>query len=216
MKLFRLLAWGLCLGVLAFASEPMRPHAAARPNLQKELEGKGVHGQKDNQPVTAEEWVQVQAWMMANNCHKRLDFCNRMSENAQKEHAKLLIAQQYRQIQRTKDKALQNAMIQEAQAQDMIFGAQLKLREARHEAHDKPQREQARKEIHDAVGHLIDAQADRFQAESQHLRNNKPALIEEWSRGMIKSAGGAVTGDGSDGTESENASPGQTTSPGTR
>jgi hypothetical protein len=214
MTPIRLIALGLCVAVLAFAGatarhEPGAPHA----NLQKELEGKGSHSQKDNQPVTAEEWVQIEAWMKV-NCPNRLAFMSRMGDaQGQKEQAKLLIAGRFRQIQRSKDKGVQNALIQEAQAQDLIFGAQLKLREARRER-EKPQREQAKAEIRLAVGRLIDAQAERFQAESEHLRKNKPALIEEWSRGMIKSAGGPASGETPDPSEPKSGSPGETGSSG--
>ena len=215
MRLIRLAAWGMCIGVLAFASGSVKRELGARPNLQKELEGKGPHPQRDNQPVTSEEWNQVEGWMRV-NCPHRLAFLSRMGDaQGKKEQAKLLIAERYRQIQRAKDKTLQNALVQETQAQDMIFGAQIKLREARREK-EKPQREQAKTEIRLAVGHLIDAQAERLAAESEQLRKNKPALIEEWSRGMIRSAGGSAAGEASETPQTETASPGETDSPGTK
>jgi hypothetical protein len=218
MRFIRLVALGLCAVPLAFASESARTHLAARPNLTKPLD-RPVPGPHDSSPVTPEEWVKIEAWMRQ-NCPNRLLFFNRMSDtDGQKEHAKQLIAERYRQIEHIAYKPLQDAMVSEAQAQDQIFGAQIKLRAARR-GHEGPEKLEAKNELRKAVGNLIDAEVaekgarvSHLQGEIAHLKNNKNNLVDEWTRGMMKRVEASADGKTPSGPDTENSSPSETDSP---
>jgi hypothetical protein len=202
MRLIRVVIWGVCLVPLALGGQGADWHAGApKSEKLKGTDGKGSHGQI----VTDEEWQRVREFM-AVNCPNRLRFFDLMNDShAQKGVAKRLIVNEYRQIERTKDKPLQDAMIREAQAQDKIFGAQIELRMARHEKEKQPAREQAKSKIRDAVGNLLDARVDRLRLESEHLRTNRSSLIKEWTDSMVHSANPAGAGVGSE--EPVNSSP---------
>jgi hypothetical protein len=154
------------------------------------------------------------------NCPNRIGFVERMADGqGQKDHAKLLMAEQYRQIKRTNYKPLQDALVQQAQAQDLIFGAQVKLREAHR---GTLQHEVARKEVRNAVGKLFDAEVmersakvGRLEAEIDHMRKNRTTLVEEWTKGVINRAAASVPGNTSTVPNPESSSPGETgSSPG--
>jgi hypothetical protein len=185
----------MCAVPLALATHSRSdgPHAAAaHPNLTKSFEHPN-QGSRDTSPPTIEEWAKVQAWMKE-NCRNRFDFFQAMSDkNAQKERAKQLIVERYRQIDRVAFPRLKEAMVQEARAQDKIFGAQVKLRLAR--KHDEPSKEKARADLRDAVGNLIDAELAvkhariaRLQDEITDLSNNRDEILKKWSKGMTELA----------------------------
>ena len=127
MRLLRAIAVGMCAVPLAFANDGPRSPVVEQSGAPRQLGARGPH---EGPAITAEEWSEIEAWMKI-NCPNRIGFVERMADGqGQKDHAKLLMAEQYRQIKRTNYKPLQDALVQQAQAQDLIFGAQVKLREA--------------------------------------------------------------------------------------
>ena len=211
MRWIRLVALLICAVPLALVtSGPLHPQAAARPNLGEREPGIG----RDGAPYTSEEWNKVSMWMSV-NCPNRLKFIDHMENGSMKEHAKQLIVERYRQIEHTAYKPLADAFLNEAQAQDQIFGAQIRLRDARR-GKEVPERVAARADLRKAVNKLIDAELQEkgarithLQGEIEHLQKNRNTLVEEWSKGMMRRVG--LSGDGSTPTtpDTESTSPGE-------
>ena len=215
MRFIPAIVVGLCVVFLALAGGSLRSSNVDQAGPSKELGARAfLHG--DSQSVSPEEWSEIEAWMKV-NCPNRVNFLGQLGEGqGMKEHAKQLMADQYRQIKHTTYKPLQDALVQQAQAQDLIFGAQVKLREARRE-HEKPQRDAAKATLRTAVGKLFDAavqersaRVGRLELEIDNMRKNRTSLIDEWTRGMISKAGVSVPGSGSTVPDPESSSPGET------
>ena len=125
MRWIRLMALLVCAVPLALATKQYSHwQPAARPNLNPSMDRDQPN--RDTTPYTADEWAKVEKWMNG-HCPNRMKFIERMSDNETlKEHAKQLLVERYRQIERSP--FLHDALVREAEAQDEIFGAQIKLR----------------------------------------------------------------------------------------
>jgi len=166
--------------------------------------------------VSPEEWTEIEGWMKV-NCPNRLNVLGKLGDaQGQKEHAKQLMAEQYRQIKRTSYKPLQDALVQQAQAQDLIFEAQLKLREARREK-ESPAKQIAKLQLKAAVGKLFDAEVQEKSArvghlelEIDHMRKNRTTMVDDWTKREMKRVDPSLPGTGSTVPDPASSSPGVT------
>jgi hypothetical protein len=188
MKWVRLSSWGIGAAALAFLAITPAPHAGKNP--EKLLE-RPAPSKTDSEPVGADEWEKLGAWMETNKCARRYQFVNRLPDGPLKDHAKQLMAERFRQIDRIKDPALKLAVIGEVQAQDQIFGVQIDYR--------RPDRKSAQAigAMRKAVENLIDAEmaeksarAARLQTEVQTLREKKkqPEFVENLVKNYLNRA----------------------------
>ena len=128
MKWVRLSSCGIVAAMLAFLATASTPHAAKNP--EKSIDGRGAAAKPDSQPVGTDDWEKLGTWMKNNKCLRRYLFVDHLPEGPLKEHAKQLITDRIRQIDRIKDPALKAAVIAEVRAQDQIFGVQIDYRRA--------------------------------------------------------------------------------------
>jgi hypothetical protein len=187
MKLIRLSSWGIGLALVAFFAMTSHPHFAK--NLEKELQGRPAPSKGDAEPVGSEEWVKIGKWMEAHSCALRYQFIDGLPEGHTKETAKQLIAARYRQINRLNGEA-QAALIKQVQAQDQIFGIQIKYRRT-------PKSPEAVSAMRDAVANLIDAQVAERGVRLKHLQieinqlqqdRKQPEVIDKLARNFLNRA----------------------------
>lgn len=162
MKLVRLSSWGILLALVAFLALGSQPHAAKNP--EKGLDGRPAPNKVDAGPVGDEEWSKIGDWLKQQHCARRWKFVDeQLPKGPTKEIAKQLIAARYRQIERLKDVALKNALIDQVRAQDDIFDLQITYR-------GTPKSSEGLTKMKAAVGRLIDAEAAEKTARADRLK----------------------------------------------
>ncbi|HEY2587587.1 MAG TPA: hypothetical protein VGI81_17710 [Tepidisphaeraceae bacterium] len=199
---------GMCLLVLAMVGSSRLRARLARPVV---ADGKTPPTAHDPQAVTDEEWAtHVWPWMLSVRPNQAA-VLDKMPQGLQRDQAKQLVARQYREIKSIPLPALQKARTDQIKAQDELFGAQVKFREARRAGLRGPKLDEARGAVQTAVEHLFDAQIaerqvriDRLQAEITQLEKNKGTMIARWTKEAINQGGRATV----------NASPSPTRAPG--
>lgn len=189
MKWVRLSSCGIFVAVLAFLATASVPRAAKNPD--KPFDGHSPAAKADSQPIGPDEWAKLGNWMKTNACRRRYLFVDRLPEGPLKDHAKQLIIDRFRQIDRMKDPALKAAVIAEVQAQDQIFGVQIDYRHAERKSN------QAIGEMRKAVENLIDAEVTektlriaRLQADLHSLqeKQKQPEFVDNLIKSYLKRA----------------------------
>src|SRR6185437_1170296 len=84
-------------------------------------------GPREAPTLTPQEWSKV-ADAMRPIRPEQFKVLDKMPDGPQKEKARQLIAEQYRQFNAVGNEKLRNALKAEARAQDQLFGAQVRLR----------------------------------------------------------------------------------------
>jgi hypothetical protein len=165
------------------------------------------------------KWEQVQAWMLQ-HCPHRMQFLQRMPANPRLSTARAMMIRRYYQIQRVPYPPMRRAMINELEAQDQIFGAQLALRVARRN-HNPMGEAKAEAELHAAVTRLFDGQLEikrvqvrRHQDEIDRLtraledqEKHRDQLVDNWFRNMRNRADNAAGGPPASRGPVQNAAP---------
>lgn len=185
MRFFRPAVLGVCTVALALAAGRAGHHVVALA-----ADGKSAPAARDPQAVTPQEWVEIIQWMQQVR-PAQYKVLNAMGDGPQKEKAKQLIAEKYRQIKRINYAPLRDAVIAEARAQDDLFGAELKFRIAKRSGVRANRLDEARAEVQAAVANLFDAQiaekrvrVDRLQNEIDRMQKNKTTYVANWTNGI--------------------------------
>lgn len=193
MRFVSLTILGACLLVLAVAGNGLRSRPA-----KPVADLKAAPAVRDSQAVTDKEWVEILPWVRQVRPNQAAVLDN-MSEGPQKEQAKQLVANQYREIKRIAYPQLQKARVDEIKAQDELFGAQVKFRVARRNGARGGKLDEARGAVQTAVEHLFDSQIaerqvriDRLQTEITQLEKNKATTVQRWTRQAINEGRGAA------------------------
>lgn len=208
MRLVTSAIFGSCLLGVAFAGGTLRPHLA-KPVAADVKPTAGAH---EAPALTPQEWSKV-ADAMRPIRPEQFKVLDNMPDGPQKEKARQLIAEQYRQFNAVGNEKLRNAIKAEAHAQDQLFGAQVRLRNVRRVTRggrlDEKAMAEARADVQQAVATLFDAQiaekkvrlerlqseVDRLQANIDRMEKDKPTVIANWTN-RLTGQGGRNTGAG--------------------
>lgn len=200
MRLLRLVAVGACLFVLAFAGAGLRTRLA-KPGA----DAKAPAATRDPQALSPQEWRDISEAMRPIR-PEQFKVLDNMSEGPQKEKARQLIADQYRRFKSVAD-PLREALVNEAKAQDQLFGAQLRLRNLKRVSRgarlDEEAFAEAKAGVQQAVATLFDteiaekkvriarlrSEVDRLQKDVDHMEKNKPTVVDNWTNRLIGQGG---------------------------
>jgi hypothetical protein len=178
---------GMCVLVLAVAGSGLGSHL-----VKPAADAKAAPAARDVQGVTEKEWVETILPWMRKVRPNQANVLDNMPEGSQKEKARQLVAEQYRDLMRIGNGAMQKARLDEIKAQDDLFGAQIKFRAARRSGLRGPKLEEARVQVQVAVERVFDAliakkkvQLDRIQSEINGLEKNRATYVANWTRGAI-------------------------------
>lgn len=206
MKLSRVVAWMLCGTPLLMAADSPLARRTQRPDPPPRISSpKPADGDADAATGDETKWEQVQVWM-ARHCPNRMQFLERrMSINPRLEQARKLMIRRYDQIQNVRYAPMQNALINELEAQDQIFGGQIELRRSRG---DRAAEAKAEADLHAAVTRLFDGrlaikriqikrhqdEIDRLSREVAAQEQRRQQVVETWFKNMRSRADNAVGG----------------------
>ena len=196
MKSIRVISWVLCAAPIALAANgganPAMRLAADRAtsdNRGSSGSGAGLRAQRGN--LSDADLKLIQEWM-AQHCRNRLSAFARLSPNEQQQGLQLVL-QHYRQIQQVNFAPLRKAMIEQVEAEDLVFGAQIQARQAKG---DPEKLAVARDNLHIAVEALVKAEInqrqvriDRLQKEIDDLTRDQDKVVSRMVLNKLRQAG---------------------------
>ena len=198
MRLLRLVMLGVCLVVLAFADAGLRPRLA-KPGADAKAPAPAA------QSLSPQEWRDI-AEAMRPVRPEQFKVLDKMSGGPQRDKARQLIADQYRRFMSV-DPALREALVDEAKAQDHLFGAQLRLRNLKRVSRgarlDEEAFAEAKAGVQQAVATLFDteiaekkvriarlrSEVDRLQKDVDHMEKNKTTVVDNWTNRLTGQGG---------------------------
>lgn len=207
MKTTRLIAWVLCAATLTVAANGQRP-PLGRQGFNRPADARDLRG---GQPLSEEQWQQVLPWAQE-HCQYRLAFIEKMGSDAQRERARRLIYNRYRQIMNIQFADVRQVVERQVKVQDEVFGAQIALRVSRG-ANNSQQEEKAKAALKAAVKELVQVQIEdkkvrieRLTAELKRLTKDPDQLAEQWYQNKLEQVYGRAPGN-PDRQPTESASP---------
>lgn len=180
MKLRRVVAWLLCSAPMVLAADSSAPPGSTRPDTAARQAEVGSNDETASSPAQDREWQRVERWMQE-HCPHRVAFLELMPLPSRREQARRMMIDRYNQIQRVQFPPLREAFIQELEAQDQIFGAQLAMRRAMRRR-DPAMQSTADADLRAAVGRLFDAQQARRRARIDQLAQESKRITDEMER----------------------------------
>jgi hypothetical protein len=182
-KLIQPFAYVVCAAILLFAASRQavqRQFAAPQQSPRFPGENRGaLQQQRANEPPSENEWQQISEWMEI-HCPNRMNFYLHRLENRPIEKAAVQkrIVELYRQLNGIRnDPLLKQALVNQAEAADKVFGAALNFREA-NQQHDARGAQVAQQSLQAATEQLVDAEITVKQARVQRLQSEVEDMIK--------------------------------------